>query len=429
MASEVSNDKDAKVDESSLLLDDHNHALPHGHSHSRSPTSSIFKLSSQGGSELRTLIIASTLCFVFFLIELIGGYIAHSLAIMADAAHLLSDLAGFVISILAIIVSHLPANASLTYGFARAEVLGAFVSILLIWVLTSILVVFAFERLFNPVEVNGALMLLLGFIGLGVNLGMGLVLGHSHRESSHSHAHDLANHSQLYHEEPNQSSKSSAEEKDPESGLAEAPSQSNQASNDNNTLGDKLKNGKARVEKFLHEIVGHDIHSVNVRAAYLHVLGDALQNIGVIVAAVVIMLVPSWSFVDPLCTILFAVIVISTTQKLARETLTVLMEGTPEGCNISEIYNALMKLDGVKSVGDLHVWSITTRRPSLSVHIWANGKISEHEMLKCAQKELGSRFKIFHSTIQVNCEVNECCDSEENDEECAKQCVPSSQLS
>ena len=110
-------------------------------------------------------------------IEFIGGYIAGSLAVMTDAAHLLSDLAGFLISMFSLFIASRPANKSLTYGFHRAEVIGALASILIIWVLTVWLITEAIDRVFHPQEIIGLLMMAIASCGLMFNIIMSRVLG------------------------------------------------------------------------------------------------------------------------------------------------------------------------------------------------------------------------------------------------------------
>ena len=122
------------------------------------------------------LIKISVFCFVFMIIELVGGYIASSLAIMTDAAHLLSDLSGFLISIVSLYIATRPANPELTYGYHRAEVVGALASVLIIWVLTVWLVTEAIGRLIQPSEINAGIMLSISILGLVFNLIMAKIL-------------------------------------------------------------------------------------------------------------------------------------------------------------------------------------------------------------------------------------------------------------
>jgi solute carrier family 30 (zinc transporter), member 2 len=135
-------------------------------------------------------------CLLFMSVEVVGGYVAHSIAIMSDAAHLLSDLLGFIISLIAVWLTSLPANEKHSYGYHRAGVIGALASIVLIWSLVAFLVYFAIERVMNldEVEVDGGLMFYVSLFGLFANLVMAKVLhgshDHSHGEDGHSHDHE-----------------------------------------------------------------------------------------------------------------------------------------------------------------------------------------------------------------------------------------------
>lgn len=133
---------------------------------------------------LKKLVIVSFLCIIFMGLEFTGGYIAHSIAIMSDAAHLLSDFMGFVISMFSIWIGTRPANGGMSFGYHRAEVIGALTSVLLIWGLTAWLVSEAVQRVITPDEVDGKIMLITASIGLLINLIMVKVLhsgpGHHH---------------------------------------------------------------------------------------------------------------------------------------------------------------------------------------------------------------------------------------------------------
>lgn len=444
--------------------------------------------------EIRILTTASLLTTVFFFIELFGGYVAGSLAVMSDAAHLLSDLAGFVISLLALCIATMPANAFMSFGFARAEVLGAFVSILCIWILTAALVVCACYRILFPEAVDGPLMLLLGIIGLAVNFLLGFVLSAS--QSSHTHLHDHGDggcpghgdhgegHSHVGgHSHENGHGRSDGHSHGDEHSHEDVHSQSDMRKHNhenghshrdghghrdghshgdghnhshgdghNHSHGDRENHGdveaallpsaslpaetpamyswawmKATVSSVL---TGASIESLNVRAAYLHALGDALQSIGVIFAAIILTVKPSWTWVDPLCTLFFACMVMLTTKGIATDAFGVLMEGTPPKLSLNEVYEALMGIANVKSIGDLHVWSITAGRPALSAHVFVSvsectGRVT-HDIVKTAEALLLERFGIDHVTIQVNCDETECCaDSKRGND---KNCVSTSLL-
>lgn len=142
------------------------HDHHHHHHHEHSPKS--------------RLLLASGLCFVFFLVELIAGYCANSIAILLDSFHLLSDLSGFLISLGAMYLSKRKATRNHSFGYHRAEILGALLSVLLIWIVTGFLVMEAVERVRNPQPVDGKVMLSVAIVGLIVNLVMVLALGHDH---------------------------------------------------------------------------------------------------------------------------------------------------------------------------------------------------------------------------------------------------------
>ena len=133
-------------------------------------------------------------------VEFAGGYLARSIAIMSDAAHLLSDFSGFLISMFSIWIGTRPATGGMSFGYHRAEVIGALGSVMLIWGLTVWLVVEAIYRVINPIRVDGKIMLITAGIGLLVNLIMVKVLhsgpGHHHLgggECSHGHSHNNSN--------------------------------------------------------------------------------------------------------------------------------------------------------------------------------------------------------------------------------------------
>jgi solute carrier family 30 (zinc transporter), member 2 len=147
----------------------------------------------------RPLYIAMTLCFVFMLVELAGGLIGHSLAIITDALHMLTDVFSFALAIYASIISNQASTRSFTFGFKRAEVLSALMSTLLIWVLTAVLMYEAVIRILQynagkMKDVDGRLMFFIAILGVGFNLVLERVLGdsghgHSHGGHSHGHAH------------------------------------------------------------------------------------------------------------------------------------------------------------------------------------------------------------------------------------------------
>ena len=141
------------------------------------PTLTLEDVRQESRLVMKRLIAVTCVSCTFMVCELIGGILSHSLAILTDAAHLLSDVSGFVISIFSIWVGLIPAKkSSLSYGYHRAEIIGALASVLIIWALTVWLVIEAFDRVMNPQAVDGLIMTITSIVGLCCNLVMGLIL-------------------------------------------------------------------------------------------------------------------------------------------------------------------------------------------------------------------------------------------------------------
>ena len=315
----------------------------------------------QQDNAIRKLIWVCVICTIFMTIEIIGGYLANSIAIMSDAAHLLSDLLGFLISIISIYISRKVAKNNMSYGYHRAEIIGALVSIVLIWALTLWLLYEATLRIIIPPQVDGFIMIIISIIGFSFNVIMGIVLtksgvAHSHGLHKCDHDHD--------HEHENEHEHSSDEEI-------------------------RLHTEDEHEEKNT---------NVNLRASFIHILGDAIQNIGVLIAGIIIYFFPKYSIADPICTYVFSIIVGFTTINILKDCIFVLMEGSPVDIDIDELENDLKKIKGVKEIHDLHVWSLSIGKINLSCHICCD---NPQKTLTKAKKMIKKKYKIDHITIQV----------------------------
>lgn len=332
----------------------------------------------------RKLWMVSVLCLLFMILEIIGGLIANSLAIMTDAAHLLSDLASFLISIFALWLATRAPTSRLSFGFHRAEILGALVSVIMIWLLTGVLIYEAIQRIRVPEKVDGKIMFFIALSGLGVNLLMGLILhqaGHSHSHGlggGHGHSHGGASHD---------------EEEEEDHGVDVEHGHSHGAA----TISSYQSDPSVPVIDPTHPKAAN----INVSAAFIHVLGDAIQSVGVMIAAGLIWWNPEYHLADPICTFVFSVLVLFTTTRLVKQSVGVLMEGAPDGIDPSRVEDALHTIDGVLEVHDLHVWSLSVGKPSLSVHLLTEDTNSSQFVLQQATIMLGKKFNIHHSTIQV----------------------------
>lgn len=333
---------------------------------------------------MKKLIYVSCICLVFMTIEIIGGYLANSIAIMSDAAHLLSDFLGFIISIISIVISRKKATNEMSFGFHRAEIIGALVSVTLIWGLTLWLLYEATMRIISPPEVDGFIMLVVAVIGFLFNLIMGLVLayqgvGHSHALHSHGghdHGHDHAHDHGHEHGHDHAHGHAHDDEHSSHQGVDLA----------------------SDAHSHSHGHGHNDLENVNLRAALIHVIGDALQNVGVIIAGAIIYFWPNLSIADPICTFVFSIIVGYTTIRILRDCINVLMEGSPLDFDLEALEQDLNALPGVIEVHDLHVWSLSLGKLSLSCHLSSD---TPQITSRKARKLIKNKYKISHSTIQV----------------------------
>ena len=328
--------------------------------------------------------IISTVCCTFMIIEFICGYLAGSLAIMSDATHLLSDLAGFLISLFSLIVAMKPADRNFTFGYHRFEVLGALASILIIWGLTVWLLMAAIWRIQHPNPIVGFLMVCIAAGGLLFNIIMNRVLAYNPVANSMDDGMGAIK-------------KSSEDEIDLKQ----------------NSLDEPLLNDNIVSEELKHNLNADD--NPVIRAAYIHILGDMIQSAGVLLAALIIYFYqdthPGVRIVDPICTFCFAIVVLCTTLPVSRDCFYVLLESTPRDLDIESLYNDLSSINGVISVHDIHLWNISIGRPSIALHIICD---NPKDILKIASQTCKS-YGIKHCTIQAETESYNCKHDEEND--------------
>ncbi|ETM45969.1 hypothetical protein L914_09091 [Phytophthora nicotianae] len=367
-------------------------------------------------------------CSVFFMIaEVVGGFLAGSLAIMADAAHLLSDVAAFCISLFAIWMSTRPATNRLSFGFQRTEVIGAVTSVLVLWVLTGVLVYAAVIRFIeclkpNPTAyVDGKLMFIVACIGLLVNLVLMQILGHghSHRGGAHGHSHNGAGshghshghgHSDKEHDHVDEIHDHTHDielldiDSSDNGGIYHSLSPQSHGHSHGERRSHRHDHGHVKQSSGTDLEAGQgksktkkSMENLNIRSAYIHALGDFIQSIGVCIAGGIIWLKPEWQIADPIATFIFSILVLFTTVGIVRDSVHILMEGSPEGIDTKEIELGLRGCWSVVGVHDLHIWSLSAGLPSLSVHIVAE---DVEAALHSTQRYLHSK-GITHSTIQT----------------------------
>ncbi|KAG5857240.1 hypothetical protein ANANG_G00017290 [Anguilla anguilla] len=312
------------------------------------------------------LYMASIICLIFMIGEVVGGYLAHSLAIMTDAAHLLTDFGSMLVSLFSLWVSSRPPTKTMSFGWHRSEILGALVSVMSIWIVTGFLLYLAVQRVVDrDYEINGHVMLVTSGCAVGVNFIMAYILHQSH--SSHGHAHDSG-----YH-------------------------RLNEGRASHTPLGAE---SHVAEHSHSHGFLG-DHGNASVRAAFIHVVGDLLQSMGVLVAAIIIYFQPEYKIADPLCTFLFSVFVLGTTVSVLRDVIRILMEGVPHGVEFNTVKEALLSVTTVKGVHNLHLWTLTQSHTLLSTHLAIEPSSDHQNVLQEATELLQTSFGFSSTTIQL----------------------------
>ncbi|KAJ4728014.1 Metal tolerance protein 1 [Melia azedarach] len=366
-------------------------------------------------ASMRKLLIAVALCVVFMSVEVAGGIKANSLAILTDAAHLLSDVAAFAISLFSLWAAGWESNPRQSYGFFRVEILGALVSIQLIWLLAGILVYEAIVRLIHDTgEVNGFLMFLVSAFGLVVNIIMALVLGHDHGHGHHGHGdhdHGIGHSHGMrittdHHHHHEEHSKGGHHHHDDEENPKTEQHHHHQRHCQHHHHGEEHQHtGEAHTEPLLDKPKGgpeeKKQRNINVQGAYLHVLGDSIQSIGVMIGGAVIWYRPEWKIVDLICTLIFSVIVLGTTIKMLRSILEVLMESTPREIDATKLEKGLLEMEEVVAIHELHIWAITVGKVLLACHVKIRPEANADAVLDNVIDYIRREYKISHVTVQI----------------------------
>ncbi|XP_071356994.1 proton-coupled zinc antiporter SLC30A2 isoform X2 [Trachinotus anak] len=323
----------------------------------------------------KRLYVVSVICLIFMIGEILGGYFAGSLAVMTDAAHLLVDFTSFIISLLSLWLSSRPATHKLSYGWHRAEILGALLSVFTIWLVTGVLVYLAVERLISDdFEIEGTIMLITSGCAVLANIIMALTLhqsghGHSHGGLS-SHGHSHSDKKRKRYNQISNHTHSNDDHEDVEQKGADHGRRAQQA-------------------------------NASVRAAFVHVVGDLLQSLSVLVSAIIIFFKPEYKIADPICTFLFSILVLCTTFTIMRDILIVLMEGTPTGVKYSEVRDGLLAVKGVTAVHNLHIWALTMNQAVLSAHVAVDESVDAQTVLREMTQSCFSSHNFHSVTIQM----------------------------
>ena len=269
----------------------------------------------------RALWIALGITVSFLVVEVVGGLVAGSLALLADAGHMLSDVAALGLALFAFWIAARPATPQRTYGYYRVEVLAAMANAVALVLIALYIFWEAYRRLAQPPEVQTLPTLAVAGLGLVANAASAMLLSRGAGEN------------------------------------------------------------------------------LNLRAAFLHVLGDLLGSVGVIVASLV-MLLTGWFYADPLVSVLIGLLVLYSGWRLLGESVDILLEATPRGIDLREVERALVALPDVARVHDLHVWTVTSGFLAMSGHLTLEGQ-HDDRVLRAATELLRERFGIGHVTLQL----------------------------
>jgi cobalt-zinc-cadmium efflux system protein len=289
-------------------------------------------------ADRRALTVALGLIVAFMAVELAAGIVASSLALLSDAAHMLTDAAALALSLVAARLASRPAHGAMTYGLGRVEILSAQVNGLLLLVFGGLILYGAATRLVTPPAVHGTIVLAVALAGIVVNLVAVRVLGgggHGHRHG-HDHDHD------------------------------------------------------------------HDHgRSLNVEGSYRHIVTDLFGFVATAVAAVVI-IATGFDRADAIASVLIALMMLYASYGLLRESARVFLEAAPSGLDPEHIGQALAEQPGVVQVHDLHVWEVTSGFPALSAHVVVRAGDDCHDRRRQLQHMLAERFGVSHTTLQVD---------------------------
>ncbi|KAG7195461.1 uncharacterized protein KQ657_003223 [Scheffersomyces spartinae] len=373
------------------------------------------------GKQIRiiSLLVLDT---AFFLLEAIVGYSVHSLALVADSFHMLNDIISLIIALWAVRVKETrKACGKYTYGWQRAEILGALINAVFLLALCFTIIIEAIQRFFEPQVIsNPKLILAVGCAGLASNF-LGLVLFHEHGHS-HSHGGSGSGHS---HSHDNQHDEESAVQSStfPKPSF---PAKSGSSSDISSYLPDRFienyneRSGLLPKSNGINQSHPHSNEnehspaapkrqkSMNMEGVFLHVLGDALGNIGVICAALFIWKTDySWRYyTDPIISLVITVIIFSSALPLCKKSAKILLQASPPYLNSEALIQEIITLDSIKSLHDFHVWNLNEDILIASLHLElvsnTDDCIKKTDFLSAVGqvREILHRYGIHSATIQ-----------------------------
>jgi cobalt-zinc-cadmium efflux system protein len=304
----------------------------------------------------RTLLISFIIITGYMFIEAIGGWLTGSLALLSDAGHMLSDAVALGATLMAFKIGEKAATRQKTFGYKRFEILVASVNGITLIVIALMIFYEAIKRFNSPPDIATQGMLIIATIGMLINILVAWLMHRSSNEGDgHSHGADT-----------------------------------DKIASDNTEKTDAKKPV-----------------NLNMQSAYLHVLSDLMGSVAAIIAAL-LMIGFGWLWADAAASVIVAVLILFSGYRVVRDSVHILMEGTPKGLSLETIEQRLIDHQQVQKIHDLHVWSITSGLHALSCHVVVDGEMSIHSAslliadLEQRLQDLG----ISHATIQVESAVH-----------------------
>lgn len=301
---------------------DHKHDDNHGsHAHNHAPSVNL--------SNEQRVFCVMLLTGGFMVVEVLGGFLFGSLALLADAGHMLTDTAALGLAWFAFRIGRKPADLKRSYGYHRFQILAAYSNGLALFVIAGWIMIEAVQRLFNPVEVQGMGMMIVAALGLIVNILGFWILSRGEKEN------------------------------------------------------------------------------LNIKGAALHVMGDLLGSVAAIAAAIII-LFTDWTPIDPILSVLVALLILRSAWAIIKQSSHILLQGTPDGLDSAQIGVALGEIKGVADIHHVHAWSLTNEKPVVTLHAVLEEDSDQKIILHQINKALKDRFGIVDATVQIERKDHTC---------------------
>ena len=266
--------------------------------------------------------VALAINLVLLVAGVAGALLFDSVALLADAGHVLSDVGAIAIGLFAAAMAARPPDVRRTFGFQRTEILAALVNGLILVAVAVLVIVEAIGRLSDPPDVEGVGVLAIGLLGLAGNVAATVALA------------------------------------------------------------------------------GGDRRDLNLEGVLRHSVADALGSLGVVAAGTVVVLT-GWEYADGIAGLAIGVLILLGSWRLVTAPVQILMEAAPEGIDVDEVGRAMVDVDGVREVHDLHIWTVTSNFPALAAHVLTEPNQNVDEVREAVEAVLHDRFEIEHTTLQV----------------------------